>query len=154
MVAFNINIINMCQNAFLQLDQVLADESWWLCLCVDSHCVCSWWQKVGLGFLAMQQRASSHWPAGQGFLNIRHENIGGTSCRYCMEVTMNHVVLSQRGYIVVTEVLKMFAPMLLYGFHNRHQTNTEWMIYKHHSQCSVLPQIFGIFWTFLTTGSV
>jgi hypothetical protein len=30
----------------------------------------------------------------------------------------------------------------------------EWMIYKDHSQSSVLPQIVGVFWTFLTTGCV
>src|SRR5882762_9416158 len=74
-----------------------------------------------------------------------------------MEVTIKSYCFKparvRRGNISA-EVLKMFGPTLLYGFHNRHQTDMEWTIYGDHSQSSVLPQIVGIFWTFLTTGGV
>jgi hypothetical protein len=73
-----------------------------------------------------------------------------------MEVTIKSYCFKlarvRRGNISA-EVLKMFGPTLLYGFHNRHQTDTEWTIYGDHTQSSVLPQIVGIFRTFLTTGS-
>src|ERR1700689_5053273 len=58
------------------------------------------------------------------------------------------------GSNISVKVLKMFRVTSRDNFHNRHHTDTKWMIYEHHSQSSVLPQTIGILRIFFTTGDV